>query len=78
MKFALEALATQRPWHKVGRLHQRLANFEQASRAYARALLLDAHRPRTFNLALLELSRLSSAEAERWVNKGLACKPFAT
>ena len=64
-------------WHKVGRLHQRLANFEQASRAYARALLLDAHRPRTFNnLALLELSRLNSAEAERWVKQGLACKPL--
>ena len=27
-------------WHKVGRLHQRLANFSQASRAYTRALLL--------------------------------------
>ena len=62
-------------WHTVGRLHQRLANIPQARRAYAVALLLDAHRPRTFNnLAILELGRLNSDEAERWLLQGLACQ----
>ena len=64
-------------WHRVGRLHQRLANLPQASRAYATALLLDPRRPRTCNnLALLELGRLNADEAERWVLQGLACQPL--
>ena len=64
-------------WHSIGRLHQRLGNLMQARRAYSTALLLDAQRPRTFNnLALLELSRLNADEAERWVMKGLACRPL--
>ena len=64
-------------WHIIGRLHQRLGNLPQASRAYAAALLLDPHRPRTCNnLALLELGRLNSVEAERWVMQGLACLPL--
>ena len=55
-------------WHIVGRLHQRLANLPQARRAYAVALLLDPHRPRTCNnLSLLELGCLNDVEAERWV-----------
>ena len=63
--------------HVIGRLHQRLANLPLASRAYAAALLLDPHRPRTLNnLALLELSRLNAVEAERWVMQGLACLPL--
>ena len=68
MKFALDALLMPRYWHVIGRLHQRLANLSQAGRAYAAALLLDPHRPRTFNnLALLELSRLNAHKAERLV-----------
>ena len=64
-------------WHNVGRLHQRLANLPQASRAYAAALLLDSDRPRTCNnLALLELGRLNADQAERWVLQGLACQPL--
>ena len=64
-------------WHRVGRLHQRLANFPQANRAYATALRLDPCRPRTCNnLALLELARLNADEAERWVLQGLACQPL--
>ena len=64
-------------WHTIGRLHHRLANLPQASRAYVTALLLDPHRPRTCNnLALLELSCLNSDEAERWVLQGLACQPL--
>ena len=64
-------------WHKVGRLHQRLTNLPQASRAYAVALLLDPRRPRTCNnLALLELGRLNADQAERWVLQGLACQPL--
>ena len=64
-------------WHRVGRLHQRLANFPQANRAYATALRLDPYRPRTCNnLALLELARLNADEAERWVLQGLACQPL--
>ena len=62
-------------WHSVGRLHQRLDNLSKASRAYALALLLDPHRPRTCNnMALLELGRLNAAEAERWLLHGLACQ----
>ena len=39
--------------------------------------LWDPCRPRTCNnLALLELGRLNSVEAERWVTRGLACKPL--
>ena len=65
-------------WHIVGRLHQRLANLPQARRAYAVALLLDPHRPRTCNnLSLLELGCLNAVEAERWVLKGLACQPLS-
>ena len=64
-------------WHDIGRLHQRLANYPQARRAYAAALLLDPNRPRTCNnLALLELARLNSVEAERWMMQGLACQPL--
>ena len=64
-------------WHRVGRLHQRLANLPQASRAYVTALLMDPRRPRTYNnLALLELGRLNAAEAERWMLQGLACQPL--
>ena len=64
-------------WHNIGRLHQRLANLQQASRAYSTALILDPCRPRTCNnLALLELGRLNSVEAERWVTRGLACEPL--
>ena len=61
-------------WHNIGRLHQYQGNFPQASRSYELALLSDPHRPRTCNnLALLELGRLKSDEAERWVTQGLAC-----
>ena len=64
-------------WHNVGRLHQRLANLSQASRAYSTALLLDPHLPRTCNnLALLELGCLNAEQAERWVLQGLACQPL--
>ena len=64
-------------WHTVGRLHQRLTNYPQASRAYATALLMDPHRPRSCNnLALLELGRLNADQAERWVLQGLACQPL--
>ena len=63
-------------WHRVGRLHQRLANYPQANRAYATALRLDPCRPRTCNnLALLELARLNADEAERCL-QGLACQPL--
>ncbi len=64
-------------WHTIGRLHQRLGHLPQACRAYAAALLLDPHRPRTCNnLALLELGRLNEAAAERWLMQGLACQPL--
>ena len=47
------------------------------SGSFSIALLLDAQRPRTCNnLALLELGRLNADEAERWVMKGLACRPL--
>ena len=63
--------------HSIGRLYQRLANLPQASRAYTTALVLNPHRPRTYNnLALLELARLNAHEAERWVMQGLACQPL--
>ena len=65
-------------WHTIGRLHQRLGHLPQACRAYAAALLLDPHRPSTFNnLALLELGCLNAAAAERWLMQGLACQPLS-
>ncbi len=55
--------------HIIGRLHQKLGNYNQAKRAYLKALIIDPFRPQTLNnLILIELEFLDSQAAEHWLH----------